>query len=288
MPSPLDLLLMPTPAIPVALTIGLALRKAKWGKDRTHGIAHTIAVAKQRVYGHAHGPQFVRVSSASVGSYTEAWTDEDFRTLAAIARKNSIEDPAFLLLVMASESGLKPSAANPLTNAAGNPAAVGLIQFTSVANDAIGITEAQRADMVNWSVAQQLPLVDKYFSVLPWTRAGRSYDNAAQVYEGVFAGGLMLSKGTSPETILYTKDVDGSAYDANAGFDTAGKGTITVGDLAAHLESVARGPIYQEALSRLRTVAPASRLRLSGKALWIAWGALATVAGVAAWMLGKR
>jgi transglycosylase-like protein with SLT domain len=191
-------------------------------------------------------------------AYTSAWTDDDLRELARIAQKYQM-DPADLLLVMASESGLKPSAANPLKNSAGNPAAVGLIQFTQVANDALGITEAQRADMVNWSVADQLPLVDRYFSILPWSRAGNAYENASMVYEGVFAGGLMLSKGTSPDTVLYTEGVDGSAYSANKGFDVPDadgkrKGYITVADLGAHVERVAADPPYVEIVGRLNEV----------------------------------
>jgi hypothetical protein len=195
----------------------------------------------------------VRTSRTVVGAaLTSAWTDDDLVTLAEIARKNRILDPDYLLRVLASESGLLPNAA--YRDSSGYPVAVGLNQLTSVANGVVGITEEERKDIPNWSVSEQLPLIDKMFAAQPWNKAGHDYDSAAAVYEANFAPGRMLSRGTSYDTKLYEQGVDGAAYDQNKGLDYDKKGYITVGDLARRLDFVATLPTYQEALGRLRAV----------------------------------
>jgi len=184
-------------------------------------------------------------------SLTPDWTDEDYRTLVEIAQRNKI-NPADLWLVIVSESGGKPWAVNRRADGFAN--AVGLIQITQSASGTAGITEEQRLSVPSWSVTMQLPLVDKFFSKLPWTRAGREYTHAGLVYEGVFAPGIMLLRGTSPDTVLYTKGKDGDAYKFNSGFDKANKGTITVGDLIEHVRPLVSQSTYRAGLQRLREV----------------------------------
>lgn len=205
-------------------------------------------------------PFFMRVTGVGA-SLTSEWTDDDLRELADIAARSRILDPAYLLKVMASESGLHPwaayrtdSAGKPTKDKSGYPYAAGIIQLTPSANEHVGITEEERADIVNWSVSEQLPLVDRYYSRLPWTKAGRDYDSAAAVYFANFAGSRMMSRGTDPGTVIYSS-ADGEAYSRNNGFDRAKKGYITVQDLADHLDVVEKDPAYQEALARLREVA---------------------------------
>lgn len=188
---------------------------------------------------------------------TPEWTEEDFRRLAEIARTYKM-NPADLLLVMASESGLKPQAVN--RNAEGYPVAVGLNQLTSVANGVVGITEGQRVEVPTWTVAEQLPLVDRFLAGNPWTKTGKPYDHAGILYGMNFAPARMISRGTSLDTILYERDVDGSAYDANKGLDVAGKGSITIGDMVEHLRIVVGQPTYLAGLQRLRDATGESSL----------------------------
>lgn len=174
------------------------------------------------------------------------WTDDDFRYLEGLSlgiRAN----PADMLLVLAGESGLKPFAKAPT-------GAVGLNQLTSVANTQAGITEDQRRMIPELSVSAQLPIVNRFFSGMAWTKAGKSYENACVLWEANFSPAYMTSRGTSLDTVLYGKaDKDGGkAYDANSKLDLAGKGYITVGDLCYRLKSVNNQEYFQAALRRLR------------------------------------
>lgn len=189
------------------------------------------------------------VDRSEAESLTPDWTEADFKALAELAARRKMS-PADLLLVMTSESGLKPYAAN--RNAEGYPVAVGLIQFTSAANDAIGVTEGERVELVRSTVAEQLPLVDRMFGAIGWTKAGKTYDSAGVVYEAIFAPARMTSRGTTPDVILYTEADDPAAYRGNPGFDREKKGYITVGDLIDHLRVVAEQPVYLAGLQRLR------------------------------------
>lgn len=284
MPGPAALLLAPTPAIPLVLTLGLMMRKVKVGRDRTHGLRHVLQVAHIR-----HGRGTVVTGTGSprviVSGFTQAiglglaglfglsalmlvfasrrppaptaediaktpeWSDADFTTLAAAAKRLRM-NPADLLLVLASESGLHPWAKNPSDSSA--PVAVGLNQLTSVANSSAGISEAQRLALPSKSVAEQLPIVEHYFASVPWTRAGRPYPHAGVVYEANFAGGKMMTVGTAPDAVLYTEAADPGAYNGNRGLDTAGKGYITVGDLIEQMRRVSGRDVYQAGLARLR------------------------------------
>ena len=240
-------------------------------------------------------PRRSRARTLVGAALTSAWTDDDFRTLAEIAARNRILDPAFLLNVFTSESGLQPNAVN--RNSSGYPVAVGLNQFTSIANSVLGITEEQRVDIPNWSVSEQLPLTDKMFAAQPWTKAGRDYDSAASVYEAIFAPGRMLSRGTSYDTILYEQTADAAGYASNKGLDNSpdpervkarerDEGYITVGDLARRLDFVATFPIYKEALERLRAVSGTASGDAGGVSWWqyAALGVFAAGVGIYAFV----
>jgi len=203
------------------------------------------------------------LTSDEARELTSDWTDEDFKTLVDITQRYKM-NPADLGLVMGSESGLKASAVN--RNKEGYPVAVGLIQLTSIASGAAGITEGQRVEVPTWTVAEQLPLVDRVYSNMAWTKAGNSYDHAGVLYFANAAPAHM-SRGTTPDTVVYdsrpdspTYDGSSANYDGNRGFDTAGKGYITVGDLIDHLRIVVDKPVYRAWLQRLRDVTGDSAL----------------------------
>lgn len=192
--------------------------------------------------------QLKEMDDSQAQKLTPAWTDDDFRKLSKIAVGNR-QNPADLLLILTSESGLNPKAVNRRSD--GFPIAVGLNQLTSAANSLVGITEEERQDLVNKSVDYQLDLVNKFFSGLQWTKSGKSYDNAGVIYEANFAPGRMTSRGTSLDTVLYDTG-DGVAYTQNKQLDKAGKGKITVGDLVEYMRTVSEKAVYSAALQRLR------------------------------------
>lgn len=178
-------------------------------------------------------------------SRPEEWTVEDFQSLAALSHQLGM-NPADLLVVLWSESGGHPWAQFP--KAPAYPQAAGLNQITSVAAATAGLSEAQRADMVHWTVAQQLPVVEHYFSHLGWPY---SYPNAGIIYAMNFGANRVKARGTAPDTVLYDTS-DGNAYTTNSAFDTEKKGYITIQDLSNHLQVVASRPDYQGALQALR------------------------------------
>lgn len=229
------------------------LSTMKWigiGVGALFGVTLVMLVRSARGGSIGGGPAMdTGTTSIEAIKLTPDWEDADFVALAEIARKYRMNS-ADLLLVMASESGLKPQAT--YRTAEDYPYAVGLNQMTPSVNDLLGISEGQRTQIPTWPVSEQLPLVDKMWAGIPWTRAGRSYDSAASVYTANFAPARMLSRGITSDVILYEEGVDGSAYTANKGFDTEGKGNITIGDLTHHLALVAQQPVYKAGLQRLR------------------------------------
>ncbi len=185
-------------------------------------------------------------SSPSDIVVTPWWTDDDFVTLETTAL-DIRSNPADFLLMLGGESELKPFAKAPT-------GAVGLNQLTPAANSTAGISEEQRQMIPELSVSAQLPIVDHFFKHIPWTMSGKPYDNVCMLWEANFSPGYMTSRGTSNDTVLYSKASEPSAYEGNKGLDRAGKGYITVGDLCYRLQSVSRGDIYQSALRRLNAV----------------------------------
>lgn len=177
------------------------------------------------------------------------WTDDDFRQFAAMAQRLKM-NPADLLIVLYSESSLQPWARNPRDTS--KPAiAIGLNQIIRSTAHGLGLSDAQWQAMLTMSVHQQLPIVERYFRSLAWVAKGHGFDSAAQVYEANFAPGYLF-KGSDPGTILYTKGKDGASYELNKGFDSAGKGYITLGDLGSWVARRAHDGMFLTALQRLR------------------------------------
>lgn len=221
----------------------------------TGGVAYAASgPSRQRrssaTYGRGVAAEASAPSSRTAGfTYTSAWSDPDFAALAAAANRLGM-NPADLLLVLASESGLQPSARNPSGSA--TPIAVGLNQITSVADGMLGLTEEDRWALPNKSVAEQIPYVEKFFRGAASAYGIGGYPNAGTVYLANFAPARM-GRGTSDDTVIYDTS-DGAAYTLNAAFDTDKKGSITIGDLNARLAQVAAQPTYDEALARLQEV----------------------------------
>jgi hypothetical protein len=177
---------------------------------------------------------------------TAEWTDDDFRELARVANRLKMDAPD-LLLVLASESGLDPSARNPYGS--DHPVAVGLNQLTSVSDGVTGLTESQRWALADKSVAEQLPIVERYFRGTPWVAAGKRFTHAGQVY-AANAGAYRMGVG-SLGSVIFTKGDGG--YEGNTGLDVNGDGLITIGDLTEHLRTkTSRGAMYLSGLARLR------------------------------------
>jgi len=141
-----------------------------------------------------------------------------FTGLVGLALKYKI-NPLDLLSVMAFESGVKPTALNPSSHA------VGLIQFMPATLRGMGY-KGDYTTFRNLSAEEQIPYVERYFA--PYAKHG--LDSAGRVYQAVFlpASLTYASKGSD---VVASHAVHPEAYNANRGFDTAGKGSITVDDL---------------------------------------------------------
>jgi len=198
----------------------------------------------------AGNPSIASLDMARANALTAAWTDIDFKTLDAMSKRLKMNTPD-LLLVLTSESGLKPTAVYRRASD-GFPVAVGLNQLTSAANGAAGITEVQRVELLEKPVSFQLPIIERMFSNMAWTKSGKSYDNAGVIYAMNFAPSRVVSRGTALTTVLYEQGKDGVFYDQNKQLDTGKKGKITVGDLVEYMRRVSSSETYKAGLTRLR------------------------------------
>jgi hypothetical protein len=184
----------------------------------------------------ASGPML----STAGGKPPPWWSAADYRALYASAGRLGMS-AADLLLVEASESGLNPAASYP------GGFAVGLNQLTSASNALTGLTEAEREAVTSMSVAQQIPIVERYFRNLQWTREGRGYPTAGVVYAQNFLPGRAIARGAAPDTVLGTVE----EFPPDAGLADA-SGNYTVRSLEAHLRRVAGGATYKGALQAMR------------------------------------
>ena len=130
-------------------------------------------------------------------------------------------DPDWLMLIMFSESGLKPWAAN-------NIGAVGLIQFMPSTCDGLGISPGQMAGL---SATQQMDYVYKYFA--PETGNLKSFFD---LYLYTF---FPLAIGKADSWVLKADGLSaGSVAAANAAFDLNKNNEITVGEFKKYLKTV--------------------------------------------------
>lgn len=126
--------------------------------------------------------------------------------------------PQWLMVVFAAETAYTFS---PTVRAGGKVnGAVGLIQFTEVSCQRIGVSKAQLANMSN---VEQLDWVEKYF--VSWGAVGKMKD-LGDVYMVVFAPAMF----GRPETTKVYQSPNQS-YAQNSGMDKDKKGFITVLDI---------------------------------------------------------
>jgi len=153
-----------------------------------------------------------------------------------------------LAVMMSSESGFRSDALNPL------PAA-GLIQLTVGANlPGYGSADAIHA-VTKMSAEEQLErVVRPYYARMPGARGA----HPGHLYMLNF---LPARAGQPEETILGRKDAqgfEGEVYRLNSGFDTAKKGTITIGDVYAAAAAIARGAQGRRIAADGRVLEPAA------------------------------
>jgi hypothetical protein len=190
---------------------------------------------------------------------TPFWSDQDFRDLNDWCKKIEC-DPEDILLVLTSESRLRPDAMNPKT---GYPLACGLNQMTRIAFQALGklpsgssakddqaksLFPALAYATVKMPVKQQFEeVLIPYFKMCgdgmkgSWTAVKLYMANAAPT---------SLSKGDDMDGVIYAKGSDG--YKGNPGLDTNGDGQITVQDLANAVNYHKETPEYVAAKYRYR------------------------------------
>ncbi len=179
------------------------------------------------------------------------WTREDYLATVDAAKQINAR-AADLLLVEWSESRLEPWAQYP------GGVAVGLIQITAPAAKAMGISEPERLAIPTLTPAQQAPYIVRYFK----SAAGaRVFGDAGGLYQAIAAPGT-LSKGSANSVICYA--AGSKAYAANPGLDANGDGEITVGDLRAHLATLATNAGFTHAIAELRGVDPSQGGALIG------------------------
>lgn len=208
-----------------------------WLRYLGYGAAVVAPVLLYRyVSASAASPSF----STAGGKPPPWWSPSDYRNFYASAKRIPMS-PADLLLVEASESGLNPAAAYP------GGIAVGLNQLTSASNGVTGLSEEERRQIPKMSVAQQIPIVERYFNGLQWTREGRGYPTVGVVYAQNFLPGRALERGAAPDTVLGTR----AEFPLDAGLADAA-GNFTVRSLEAHLRRVADGATYRGALAAMR------------------------------------
>lgn len=180
----------------------------------------------------------------------DKWTDDDIRFYAGMSNRLGLAAPD-LLLVLFAESGLDPAMPSYAKKADGTPMAVGINQITSTLNKALGLTEAQRLDMLNWAVAKQLPYVEKSLRV----SAASRYDmpDAGGIYMANFAP-ARLHLGFDGNVLLYDQKLHPKQYAANAPADTEKKGWISLENMRQALRKNLGSSKFQAALARYRSV----------------------------------
>ncbi len=150
-------------------------------------------------------------------------------------------DPRDLLAVMMSESGVKATAHNPHGDASG------LIQFMPATLKGLHFV-GDHNTFRQLSATEQLGFVERYYAQFP---TGKPWSSAGRLYQATFLPGT-LGPNQGPATVVCARGGKlAFAYEANPGFDTAHKGSITVGDLTASTQRAAHGSRWTELLARL-------------------------------------
>lgn len=198
-----------------------------------------------------------------------------YEKLVAMTSKIGMK-PEDLLAVMLTESAFDPAARNPYSNASG------LIQFMPSTLSSVGWhgTPEQFREL---SGAEQLDYIEKYINNVMKVNKGQSFSSAHQYYiANLWPVGLLLSgvRQNNPETAFLESNpeptqetnsngepwskkyfdvgvkilvkTEKKAYQANNGFDKAKKGSITVGDMMAHMERNKQDPRYLAMIEEMK------------------------------------
>jgi hypothetical protein len=186
-------------------------------------------------------------TSQGIGHAPAEWTPLDYLETWKLGEDIRSSGPD-LLLIMDSESGLHPGARFPKTDAAGHALAVGISQLTSASDALTGLSESERDALSQKSVAEQLPIVRRYFEREKWTALGRPYPTAGVLYAMNFLPARALARGVAPDTILGTVEefpLDSHLADSN--------GNYTVRSLEHYLAAgPMKSPRYLGALQAMR------------------------------------
>jgi len=176
----------------------------------------------------------------------DQWTDQDLLDFQAMANRLSLR-PADLLLVLYSESALKPSSA--ARNKDGYPIAVGLNQITAILNSSLGLTEDDRIALLDKTVSEQLPYVEKCLRMFNKYKL----PDAGALYTLNFAP-ARLARGTDGNVVLYDSKADPSAYQSNKNADIGKKGFINIEDMRIALRRNLHHTDFLKALARYKAV----------------------------------
>lgn len=185
-----------------------------------------------------------RVITGAAG--IDQWSDQDLLDFQAMANRLGIR-PADLLLVLYSESALKPSSA--ARNADGYPVAVGLNQITAILNSSLGLTEDDRIALLDKTVGEQLPYVEKSLRMFNKYKL----PDAGALYTLNFAP-ARLARGTDGNVVLYDSKADPSAYQSNKNADIGKKGFINIEDMRIALRRNQHHTDFLKALARYQAV----------------------------------
>ena len=182
-------------------------------------------------------PVFARVGQAASraapdldAAFYDAWT--------AMARRLGA-DPLDMARIAHAESGMNPRAFHPGSNAGG------LIGFMPSILRGLGWTGSPE-EFRQLSATEQVPYVERYYR--PY--AGR-LNNEGLIYVANFLPSRLPDAARSDDSFVVSRSGD-PYYADNRVLDRNGDGTITVGDLRAHLAIQNRGGRYEAIASELR------------------------------------
>lgn len=163
-------------------------------------------------------------------------TDAFYTKLTRISAGLQVR-PEDLLAVMYCESGLRASARNPRSGAAG------LIQFLPGTLASIGFSGGAD-EFCLLTETEQLTWVEQFLS--RYQRYG--LDSAARIYQAVFMPGTLRDG----SVVLLDSRIDPVRYQRNGVLDLDHDGVITVSDLAEFVARKCRKPAYQTSLRHLQ------------------------------------
>jgi hypothetical protein len=173
------------------------------------------------------------------------WSDDEIMALRAMAGRLEV-DPRDLVKVMCHESGCDPAAHNP-------GGAVGLIQFEPDTLRDEGWTQGTDA-FARLSVLQQLPYVERYFSVRKAAILAEG-GGLGPLYVATFLPALIPGSSDMTHVLCASHGPLAWAYAANRVFDAGGNGHITVGDMVRAAEGAyARSATGQAIVARLDAI----------------------------------